>query len=164
MVANQQQPLPKTAGGSPPEKSSLLSLLQKAQEEKGYLAREAVAEIARSLGLSPNEVYSVASFFAGFRFAPPGEHTVAVCLCPACRQRGAGLVLQTIERELGITPGRTTPDKKCALEAAPFCGCSPLAPVVAVDGSLYGRVTPAMARELLARTGAGGASRQIPAW
>ncbi|MEW6424512.1 MAG: NAD(P)H-dependent oxidoreductase subunit E [Bacillota bacterium] len=163
MVANQQQPLPKTAGGFPPDRSSLLSLLQKAQEEKGYLTREAVAEIARMLGLSPNEVYSVASFFAGFRFAPPGEHTVAVCLCPACRQQGAGLILKTIERELGITPGRTTSDKKYTLEAAPFCGCSPLAPVVAVDGGLHGRVTPIRAKELLAQTGACGASRTIPA-
>jgi NADH-quinone oxidoreductase subunit E len=155
LVANQQQPLPKTAGGFPPDRSSLLPLLHRAQEEKGYLTREAVAEIARSLDLSPNEVYSVASFFAGFRFAPPGEHTVAVCLCPACRQRGAGLILKTIERELGITPGRTTPGGKYTLEAAPFCNCSPLAPVVAVDGNLHGRVTPAMARELLAQTGAG---------
>ncbi|MGB9846233.1 MAG: NAD(P)H-dependent oxidoreductase subunit E [Desulfotomaculales bacterium] len=153
MTANRQQPLSKTAGGPPPEKSSLLTLLQKAQEEKGYLDREAVAEIARSLDLSPNEVYSVASFFAGFRFAPPGGHTLAVCLCPACRMKGAGLVLQTIERELGITPGRTTPDKKYTLEAAPFCSCPPLAPVVAVDGNIHGRVTPAKAKELLAKGG-----------
>ncbi|MCL6558574.1 MAG: NAD(P)H-dependent oxidoreductase subunit E [Firmicutes bacterium] len=154
MIANPQETLPKTTDGFPPDRSSLLSLLQKAQEEEGYLTREAVAEIARSLDLSPNEVYSVASFFAGFRFARPGAHTVAVCLCTACRMRGAGLILKTIERELGVQPGQTTPGGKYTLEAAPFCGCSPLAPVVTLDGDLHGRMTPAKAKELLVQTGA----------
>jgi len=65
-------------------RGDLIPILQKVQEAKGYLSPEAVAEISRFLDISENDIYSVASFYAQFRFTRPGEHTVKVCLGVAC--------------------------------------------------------------------------------
>ena len=61
------------------QRGALIPVLQKVQEELGYLPEEAVSEIAFFLGVSESEVYGVASFYAQFRFERQGEHTVQVC-------------------------------------------------------------------------------------
>jgi len=54
------------------EKGALIPVLQKVQEELGYLPEEAVSEVAYFLGVSESEVYGVASFYAQFRFVRRG--------------------------------------------------------------------------------------------
>jgi len=50
------------------EKGATIPVLQRVQQELGYLSEEAVSEIARFLNLPENEVFGVASFYAQFRF------------------------------------------------------------------------------------------------
>ncbi|GAI48029.1 unnamed protein product [marine sediment metagenome] len=44
------------------QRGALIPVLQKVQEELGYLPEEAISEIAYFLGISDSEVYGVASF------------------------------------------------------------------------------------------------------
>ena len=53
------------------ERDNLMPILNRVQEMAGYLSPAAVAAICRFLDISPNEVYSVASFYPRFRFTPP---------------------------------------------------------------------------------------------
>ena len=69
-------------------RGTLIPALAAAQEEHGYLPEDVIAEIACGVGLSASEVYGVATFYAQFRFTPPGEHTLKVCLGTACHVRG----------------------------------------------------------------------------
>src|SRR3989304_279066 len=57
----------------PAKRSSLIPLLQDVQKEFGYLSAEVIEELSRSTGISANEVYGVATFYAQFRFSPPGK-------------------------------------------------------------------------------------------
>ena len=132
------------------QKGSLIPILQKVQEELGYLPEEAVAEIAYFLGASKNEVYGVASFYAQFRFERQGEHMVKVCEGTACHVRGGQRVLEAVELELGIHPGETTEDSKFSLERVACVGCCALAPVMVVDNTINAKVTTAKARKILA--------------
>jgi len=51
-------------------KGALIPILQKTQEEFGYLSEDAMRYIAEALKLNPSDVYGVASFYAQFRFTP----------------------------------------------------------------------------------------------
>ena len=66
------------------QRGALIPVLQKVQEEIGYLPEEAISEIAKFLGLSQNEIYGVASFYTQFRFERQPQHTIKFYECPAC--------------------------------------------------------------------------------
>jgi len=132
------------------QKAALIPVLQKVQEELGYLPEEAVSEIAHFLGVSESEVYGVASFYAQFRFIRQGEHTIKVCQGTACHVRGGRRILEAVERETSIEPGGTTEDYKFSLERVACFGSCALAPVMVVDKTVYGRMTTAKARKILA--------------
>ena len=133
------------------QKGATIPVLQKAQEELGYLPEESISEIADVLGLSENEVYGVASFYAQFRFERQGEHTIKCCQGTACYVQGARKIIEAVEQQLNISGGKTTTeDYKFSIEKVACFGSCALAPVIVVDKKVYGRVTPAKAREILA--------------
>ncbi len=133
------------------QKGATIPILQKAQEELGYLSEEAISEIANILGLTQNEVYGVASFYAQFRFERQGEHIIKVCQGTACYVQGAKRILEAVEQELDMPPGKTTTeDYKFSIEKVACFGSCALAPVIVVDKVVYGRVTPVRARQILA--------------
>lgn len=131
------------------DRSNLIPILQKVQEADGYISEDAIAKISRHLGISENDIFSVASFYAQFRFQRPGEHTIKVCLGTACHVRGGERIAESVERELGIKPGETTEDFKFSVERVACFGCCALAPVMVVDDDVYSRVTPVKVREIL---------------
>ena len=133
------------------QKGATIPVLQKVQEELGYLPEEAIAEIARLLGLSENEVYGVATFYAQFRFVRQGEHVVRICCGTACHVRGSPRIVEALEEELGISCGETTEGYKFSLERIACFGACALAPVMVVDKTIHGRVTTTGARQILGK-------------
>ena len=131
------------------QKGALIPVLQKAQEELGYLSEETISEVADFLSLSKNEVYGVASFYAQFRFERQGEHAVRVCQGTACHVRGGQRIMETVQQQLGIQPGGTTGDYKFSLERVACFGACALAPVTVMDNTVYGKMTTAKAKKLL---------------
>ncbi len=124
------------------DKSDLIPVLQSAQEKLGYLSEEVMAEIARFLRLPASTVYGVGTFYAQFKFQPIGRRVVKVCRGTACHVRGAERILQEMETRLKIKPGETTSDREYSLETIACFGSCALAPVMVVDKTVYGRMTP----------------------
>ena len=129
--------------------SELIPILQSAQERFGYLPEEVMAGIARFLKLAPSVVYGVGTFYAQFKLNPTGRRSIKVCRGTACHVRGADRILQEIERKLGIKPGETTEDLEYSLETIACFGSCALAPVMVVDKTVYGRMTPPRVAETL---------------
>jgi len=132
------------------QQGALIPILQEVQKELGYLPEEAISEIAQFVGLSDSEVYGVATFYAQFKFTPIGKKVVNVCRGTACHVRGADRILQELERQLGIKPGETTEDLEYSLESIACFGSCALAPVVVINKTVYGRMTPTKVRQILA--------------
>jgi len=122
-------------------RAELVPLLQRAQEALGYLPPDAIHRIARRLRLSESEVFGVASFYAQFRFTPPGRHHLRVCLGTACHVKGGVQMLETLNRRLGVDAGQTTADGEYDLERVACLGCCALAPVVTVDDAIFGQMS-----------------------
>ncbi len=133
----------------PSSREYLIPLLQKIQEAEGYDSKEAVRLIAKRLKISENVIFGVASFYAQFRFHPPGKHHIHVCMGTACHVRGGEQLLNTLRHRLGIKEGETTPDRKYDLNRVACLGCCALAPVVMLDGKIHSQLNVLKLRELM---------------
>lgn len=130
-------------------RENLIPILQEIQDRKAYLSPEAVGQVADFLGLSENDVYGVATFYAQFRFHPPGRHHIKVCEGTACHVRGSRLIVEAVTRKIGIVPGETTTDQEFSLERVACFGSCALAPVVVLDDKVYGRMTTRKMQKLI---------------
>jgi NADH-quinone oxidoreductase subunit E len=131
------------------DRSQLISILQDIQAEYHYLPREALEQVSGALGIPLTQVYGVATFFRSFSLAPRGKHTVHVCTGTACHVRGSLRVLEEMERELGVTRGKTTPDQKFTLETVNCVGACALGPIAVVDGEYNGQMRPDKVKSVL---------------
>jgi NADH-quinone oxidoreductase E subunit len=130
-------------------RENLIPMLQDVQEQLTYLPPEAVEQIANHLGLSENDVFGVATFYAQFRFQPQGRHHIKVCRGTACHVRGSGLIMESVARKLGIGSGETTEDGSFSIERVACFGACALAPVVVVDEKVHGRMTAKKTEKLI---------------
>jgi NADH:ubiquinone oxidoreductase subunit E len=132
-------------------RESLIPILQEVQGVLGYLPEEAVTEIAQFLGMSQSDIYGVASFYAQFRFVRQGAHSVKVCQGTACHVRGGKRIMGEVKQQIGVEPGQTTPDYKYSLEKVACFGACALAPVMVVDGTVFGRMTTPKVKKILSQ-------------
>lgn len=127
---------------------SLIPLLQLIQERFGYLPPEGLEEVSRYLKVPLSRIYGVVTFYAQFSLVPKGKHLIQICQGTACHVQGGKVVLEALERELGLRPGETS-DRGVSLEVVRCVGCCSLAPVMVVDGMAHGRLTPEHAVEIV---------------
>jgi len=132
----------KVAKRYPERKSAILPALRLAQEEYGWLSREAIEEVGEALDLTPAYCMSVASFYDLFNLEPAGRHTIEVCTNVCCGLVNAQAVLESFERELDIAPGETTADGEITLRAVECLGGCSTPTIVAIDQRYRQSVTP----------------------
>jgi NADP-reducing hydrogenase subunit HndA len=94
-------------------------------------------------------IYGVSTFYSFFTMVPRGKFVVTICMGTCCYVRGGERILNTLQKELGIDPGETTRDGLFSLEMVRCLGCCGLAPVVAVEDTIYRRMTPTKMKEVL---------------
>lgn len=104
------------------EKGSLISILQDIQAQYQYLPREAMDHVAKRLKIPRVQVFGVATFFKAFSLKPKGKQQIHVCMGTACHVRGSRMVLEELERKLGIKAGDTTADNEYTLETVNCVG------------------------------------------
>ena len=126
----------------PESRSAILPALRIAQEQYGWLSREAFEQVADALDLTPAYCMSVASFYDMFHLEPVGKHMVEVCTNVCCGLVNAQAVLEAFERELGVEPGETTADGEITLRAVECLGGCSTPTIVAVDHRYRQSVTP----------------------
>ena len=119
---------------------AMMPILQEAQDIYGYLPIEVQKIIADKTGEPLETVYGVASFYSQFALNPKGQTAIAVCLGTACYVKGSGLLIDKVTEILGLPAGSTTPDGKYSLEATRCIGACGLAPVLTINGEVYGRL------------------------
>jgi NADH:ubiquinone oxidoreductase subunit E len=130
-------------------KGGLIAVLQETQEAYGFLSRENLARIAKSMKIPFAKVFGVATFYAQFHLTPRGKHIVRVCLGTACHVRGAETIFQAASDALGVSSGETTADLQFTLERVACLGACGLSPAIMVDDRTYGRLTTKRVGEIL---------------
>ena len=133
------------------EKGSMMPIMQEAQDIYGYLPIEVQTIIARETGVSLEEIYGIATFYSQFKLNPDGKYAISVCLGTACYVKGSGDVLEEISRQLNVPIGSTSPDGKFSVEATRCLGACGLAPVMTINGEVYGSLKKEDVKTILAK-------------
>ena len=129
--------------------AELIPILQKVQQEFGYLPQPAIKQIARFLHLPEITIFGVATFYAQFKLVPTGRNVIKVCRGTACHVRGGARILKEVEKQLGIKPGESTPDLEYCLETVACFGACALSPVVVLNNKVRGKMTTQKVRGIL---------------
>lgn len=120
----------------PSSRSAVMPSLYVAQEEYGWLPKDALDEVAAELGMTPTEVGSVASFYTMYHLKPVGRHVVEFCTDLPCALAGADQAFERFSKKLGLEHGQeTTGDNAITLRHAPCLGGCDRVPVLLVDNN-----------------------------
>lgn len=143
-------------------REALVEMLRDLNAELGYLNEATLALVADALKLPRSQVLSVASFYSMLDLEPRGTHVIKLCQDAPCHVAGGQEIWETLEHELGVSFGATTPDGKWTLLTTSCIGACAVGPVMMVDDDIYGNLTPQRVREILAQVAdkerAGGAA------
>ncbi len=131
------------------DKESIIGLLQDIHKEYRYLPEDVLHEVSKRLNVPLSRLYSLVTFYSGFRLEPMGKHHVCTCVGTACHVRGAPLVVDTVERELQIKAGETTPDNNITFDTVNCVGACALGPLVTVDEDFHGKMDQKKVKKLL---------------
>jgi len=121
--------------------SAILAILQDIQAEEKYLPKETLEYVSQRMQIPLGQVFRIATFYNALSLKPRGRHKIDVCLGTACHVRGGERILSKLERDLGVSVGETTKDKRFTLESVHCVGCCSLGPVAVIDGDVFGRLS-----------------------
>ena len=135
----------------PDRASAAIEAMMIVQRRRGWVSDESLAAIARLLGMSVENLDSIATFYNLIYRKPVGRHVVMVCDSVSCYVMGADGLRQQVEAHLGIRLGETTEDDRFTLLPIVCLGACDRAPTMLIDDELIGDVTAEKLGEIFAR-------------
>ncbi len=131
------------------DKSELIEVLHKTQDIYGYIPKDVILTIAKTLDTTVASIYGVITFYTRFTLMPKGKYDISICMGTACYVKGAKDILKAFSDELEIEPGGTTADMKFSLTPTRCLGACGLAPVITINKDVHGKLKPEDVREIL---------------
>jgi NADH-quinone oxidoreductase subunit E len=117
----------------PVKRSAVLPLMYLAQEEYGYMSKEAMRDVAAVLDMDPTEVLSLAGFYTLFYEEPVGKYVLEICDDLPCALRGAEEFVDMACDKLGIDKGGTTEDGMFTVKTVMCLAACDKAPMLQVN-------------------------------
>ncbi len=122
------------------KKGSLIMILHAVQGHYGYVPQEICFTLAKELKIPLARIYEVLTFYNYFKLKPTAKYKISVCMGTACYLKGSLDNLQTIKDVLNIEEGEISEDGLFSVETIRCYGCCGLAPVIDINGEVYGKV------------------------
>ncbi len=119
---------------------NLIMVLHRVQQEFGFIPRKIAFEVADLLEVPLAKIYGVITFYNYFKLKKPGRNQVQICMGTACYLKGGEDIITEMEGILGVGLNTVTPDGEFSVEAVRCIGCCGLAPVMVINGEVYGKV------------------------
>lgn len=113
-------------------------ILHDIQNELGYIPFEAMAKMSEELDVPISRIYGVVTFYSQFTTVPKGKHVISVCLGTACYVNGSQTILDLLVEMTGAPVNGTSENGLFSIDATRCVGACGLAPVVSVDGTVFG--------------------------
>jgi len=129
--------------------SALIPALHVAQADQGWLSEDTQREVAQLLGLTPQSVRQVVTFYTMFHQKPVGRHLIQVCRNLSCSLLGGQRLQKQIQEKLGLEDGETTQDGRFTYVSVECLGSCGTAPVIMVNDRYMENVTPLQVDRLL---------------
>jgi NADH-quinone oxidoreductase subunit E len=126
----------------PTKQAVTIDAMRIVQRHRGWISDESLEDIAEFLGMSRDELDSVATFYNLIFRQPVGRHVIFYCDSVSCWLMGCNRLRDDLSRRLGIRPGETTADGKFTLLPIVCLGACDHAPVVMIDSDLHPDLIP----------------------
>ncbi len=126
----------------PHAKSAVLPLLHLAQDQDGWVSRDAMEEVAALLHIEPAQVLGTCSFYTMYKREPVGRLVVSVCTNVSC------LVNQGPELLVALRARYADDDDVFVEEVECLAACGG-APSMQVNYEFHEQLTPEIAESLV---------------
>lgn len=123
-------------------REQLLVRIEEAQRKFGCVSEDFIAETAQYLGLPISEVYGVTTFYSFLSLQPLGKNVIRICKSVPCYLKEAEMIIETVQKVLGIGAGETTADGRFSFELTNCIGACDKAPAMLVNDDVHGHLTP----------------------
>ncbi len=122
-------------------KGALMPILQKIQTVYKYLPNDALELVSERQNVSMSQIHGVVTFYAQFYLTPPGKHILRLCQGTACHVKGADDIMDKLVERHQVAHKQTTEDGLYTFEEVACLGACAMAPVMTVDGKVFGELT-----------------------
>jgi NADH-quinone oxidoreductase subunit E len=118
-------------------RAACVEALRILQTSHGWVSDEDIRELALRLGMTPDELDAVATFYPFIIRRPVGRHIIFVCDSVSCWVMGYESLLSRLKARLNISMGETTPDGRFTLLPVSCIGACDHAPAMMIDRDLH---------------------------
>ena len=133
----------------PVRKAAGIEAMKIVQEHRRWLSDESLNDIALYMGMSVEELDSVATFYNMLFRKPVGRHVILLCDSISCWVMGYEDIEQYFKKQLGIGFGETTADGRFTLLPNCCLGTCDCAPALMIDNDLHRNLTMAQLEDVL---------------
>lgn len=132
------------------QRSAVIPLLMRAQEQEGWVTRAAIEYVADMLSMAYIRVLEIATFYTQFQLKPVGTKAhVQVCGTTPCMLRGAGELIKVCKNKINEAPFTTNKDGTMSWEEVECLGACANAPMVMIFKDTYEDLTPERLEEII---------------
>lgn len=136
------------AAGAPSQQNALVELLREIQAEEGIISDGAVAAVCERYGIKETFLSAIVARYPSLK-TEKVRHRLVVCGGKSCGGKGSARVLEVLERNWGIVPGKTVNGVSCrTVTCLKHCGKGPN---VQWDGTVYEGVDEKLLTQLLSQ-------------
>ena len=133
----------------PVRKAAGIEAMKIVQEHRRWVSDESLNDIALYMGMSVEELDSVATFYNMIFRKPVGRHVILLCDSISCWVMGYEDIQEFFKKRLGIGLGETTIDGRFTLLPNCCLGTCDCAPALMIDNDLHRNLTLDQLEEIL---------------
>jgi NADH-quinone oxidoreductase subunit E len=133
----------------PVKKAACIEALKIVQQHRRWVSDETLYSVAEYLGMSPEELDSVATFYNLIFRKPVGRNVILLCDSISCYVMGYKKIYEHLQEHLHIKFGETTADGRFTLLPNACLGTCDHAPALMINNELYRNLTIEKLDEIL---------------
>jgi NADH-quinone oxidoreductase subunit E len=133
----------------PNKRGATIDALLTIQRRRGWISDDSLLEIAQFLGMTVEDVDSIATFYNLIFRKPVGRHVAFMCDSISCWIKGCEQVQEQIKKLYDVDLGQTTADGRLTVLPIACLGQCERAPALMIDQDVYGDVTPEQIEQIV---------------
>jgi NADH-quinone oxidoreductase subunit E len=138
LTAEEQREIAEEQRRYPDRRAACVEALKIMQRTRGWISDGSLRELAEHLGMTADELDSVATFYNMIFRRPVGRHVIFLCDSVSCWIMGFEALRAQLKQELNVDFGETSEDQQYTLLPVACLGACDHAPALLLDGELHG--------------------------
>jgi NADH-quinone oxidoreductase subunit E len=137
----------------PDRRAACVEALKIVQRTRGWISDDTLRELAEHLGMTADELDSVATFYNMIFRRQVGRRVIFLCDSVSCWIMGLDALRSQLKQKLNVDFGETSEDGQYTLLPVACLGACDHAPALLLDGELHGDMNAQKLDALVGRRG-----------